>query len=165
MAARAGTLMDRLLGRETPADATPSAAPGPDTSASDLAKIKSQAAAARGRRGRPGAEVKPDIDPELLDKLFATENWEVIGSMYFDLRFAMTGFDYFKLTEKQERVLGTTMGAAMQVLLKIDPRYIALFVFLTNFGMFATEKELAFYHAKQVDKARRAGVENNGRQV
>lgn len=162
----ARTVMDRLFGGAKSSAQTSPENVDPSTGASELQAIKRQASTARnrGKSTRSEDALKAAQLQADLDELFQQENWEVVASMYFDLRFAMTGFDYFKLTEKQEKILGSTMGSAMKVLLRIDPAYIALIIFAANFGAFAAEKELAYRHAQAVDQARRAQGENNGRQ-
>lgn len=164
MATDARSVVARLFGAKE-SGTTAAASPSTGASPAELEALKSQT---RKARGKPTKSEQAIVDAQQaadLEALFATENWEVVASMYFDLRFAMTGFDYFKLSEKQERILGSTMGSAMRVLLAIDPRYIALFVFLANFGAFAGEKELAYRHALKQLKAQKDETTNGSRRV
>jgi hypothetical protein len=156
-------IMERMFGASAPATGADPPSGGADPGAGDLAKIGAQARAARAGRGKSSKAEQAIVDADkqaALDQLFEDENWEVLASMYFDVRFAMTGFEYFKLTEKQQRVLGKSMGSCMRLLLKIDPQWVALIIFSANFGAYAADKELA-YRAAVKDEARRA-AERNG---
>lgn len=136
---------------------------GATAGAPDLAALRSTVG-----KGRNKSKVNKVEQAQLdaaqqaaLSELFDNENWEEIASLYFDVRFALTGFEYFKLSEKQKRILGKSMGTCMQLLLQIDPRYVALIVFSVNFGAYVTDKEMAWKHfqAKAAwEKAQREGV-------
>jgi len=148
MAGESKTVLERLFGGASKSSADASqASMGADPGAPSLAALRSQAKKARNRPVAAQTAVDDAAQQQMLDELFETENWEVLSSLYFDLRFAMTGFEYFKLTEKQQRILGKTMGTCMRVLLQIDPRYVALIVFATNFGAYAADKEMAWHRA------------------
>lgn len=144
MADGAKTVYERLFGGSKPSDDAPATGGGADTGASDLAALKSQARKARGKPSKAEVALADAAQQAALDELFENENWEVMASMYFETRFAMTGFQYFRLTEKQERILGKSMGTCMRMLLQIDPQWVALIVFGVNFGTFVADKELTY---------------------
>ncbi len=79
-----------------------------------------------------------------LEKIFAGENWEEVSSLYFNARFAVTGWDGFLLTDAQKKTLGLSLATTMKMLLKIDPGYIALIVFTANFGGLIAQKEVIY---------------------
>ena len=160
-------VIERIFTRKKSADEAPASAAGADPSAADLAALKSQAKKSGRRPSKSEVAVQDAAKEAALEELFDNENWEVIASMYFELRFAMTGFEYFRLTEKQERVLGKSMGTCMKLLLAIDPQWVALIVFTANFGAYAADKELAYRRALkelEVRRMREEGVAGNGRQ-
>lgn len=79
-----------------------------------------------------------------LAKIFEGENWEEVSALYFNARFAITGWDGFLLTEPQKKTLGLSLATTMKMLLKIDPGYIALIVFTANFGGLIAQKEVVY---------------------
>jgi len=72
--------------------------------------------------------------------------------MYFDARYVQTGDEVFRCNEAEETTLGTSLAASARLLLKIDPGYVALVVFLANMGQMITMKEVA--HARNVKRSR-----------
>jgi len=91
----------------------------------------------------------PGVSEKELNEIFAGENWEEIAGLYFQARYAITGFDGFMLSPEQKKVLGLSLSKTMKMLLKIDPGYIALVVFSTNFVGLIAQKELTY---KQIMK-------------
>jgi len=101
-----------------------------------------------GGRGKPSKR-KPSESPveetsKDIEKIFAGENWEEVASLYFNARFAITGWEGFQLTDAQKKTLGLSLSTTMKMLLKIDPGYIALIVFTTNFGGLIAQKEMIY---------------------
>ncbi len=143
------------MGKATTTPAPNRGAPSdrPDSGSADLAALKAEARSSARRATKQLTKVDEQAAQAELEALFESENWEEISSLYFDARFAMTGWEGFRLSDKQKAVLGSTMGSAMRVLLKIDPRYIAAFVFCANFGAIIADKEVRWY---QEAKTRRA---------
>ena len=122
-----------------------------DTGAVDFKKIREKIWGTRNKspkvkKSSPTLEDAGISEKELAD-LFAGENWEEISSLYFDARYAITGFPGFLLEPEKKKVLGVTLGRSMKMLLKIDPGYIALLVFTTTFGGIIAQKEIAYRHA------------------
>ena len=91
----------------------------------------------------------PGVSEKELNEIFAGENWEEIAGLYFQARYAITGFYGFMLSPEQKKVLGLSLSKTMKMLLKIDPGYIALVVFSTNFVGLIAQKELTY---KQIMK-------------
>jgi len=91
----------------------------------------------------------PGVSEKELNEIFAGENWEEISALYFQARFAITGYDGFLLSKEQKTVLGLSLAKTMKMLLKIDPGYIALVIFSTNFVGIIAQKELTY---KQIMK-------------
>lgn len=126
---------------------------GDGQAAPDLEALKTEAR--KTRRG--GRRTKADLEEERdqyerqaeIEQLFQGENWEEIAALYFNARFAMTGFEAFLLTPDQKKVLGTTLSTTMKVLLEIDPKYVAMIIFGINMGTFVAEKEGKFYAHKR----------------
>lgn len=108
------------------------------------------------RSKNPAVEEMPSEKD--LEELFQGENWEAISSMYFDARFAITGWDGFLLDTAQKKTLGMTLGKSMKMLLKIDPGYIALTVFVTTFGGLIAQKELTYSHLRKQESKRGSGT-------
>jgi len=103
-----------------------------------------------GVRRKSPKRKSPDTEPETsptekdLEKIFAGENWEEVSALYFNARYAITGWDGFRLSEPQKKILGLSLGTTMKMLLKIDPGYIAMILFLTNFGGIVAQKEVLY---------------------
>jgi hypothetical protein len=155
-----GGLLDALRGGkgseevQTDGGGPDSPGSGGDSGSPDLSSAR--AAARKAGRG-PSKVAKQAAEAQqeaAIAELFEAENWKAVGSLYFDARFAMTGYEGFRLSEKQSDVLATTLSASMRTLLKIDPAYVALTVFLTNFGGLIAQKEVTYRHA--LAAARRA---------
>lgn len=145
------------MGSET---ATPGT--GTDAGIPDAASIRAEALKA-GNRGKLGATKGADkaraqiadmVSEEELDALFEGEQWEEIGALWFNTRFALTGDDGFLLTDKQQKRIGATMAMAGRVLLKLDPAYIAVILLTVNMGSLIAQKEVA--HAHRVKQAKMA---------
>lgn len=153
-------ILETLGMANKPADAAGGSA---DTGAIDLTSIKSQASPTRkARRGRVADDAERMASQAEIDKLFDEENWEQLAGLYFKARFALTGWEGFNLSDRESRILTTTMSTAMRVLLKIDPAYIALIVFGANFGGIIASKELAY---RELVKQARKGVNDATRQA
>jgi hypothetical protein len=133
---------------------SPDAGVSPDSGLTDFAKIKEKVF---GRKPSPSVKKKtekttdeiPGVSEKELNEIFAGENWEEIAGLYFQARYAITGFDGFMLSPEQKKVLGLSLSKTMKMLLKIDPGYIALVVFSTNFVGLIAQKELTY---KQIMK-------------
>lgn len=142
-------------------EASPS---GSDSSASapDLKALR--AAVTKGRNRRPDKVEQAQTDAArqaALDELFENENWEEIAALYFEVRYALTGFEYFRLDERQRRILGRSMGTCMKLLLQIDPQWVALIVFSVNMGTYVTDKELAYRNFVQREQKARGANGGN----
>jgi hypothetical protein len=101
-------------------------------------------------------ETKEVVSDEEITKLFSGENWEELSSLYFNARFATTGYEGFLLSESQKKVLGLSLATSMKLLIKIDPGYLALLVFTTNFGGIIASKELEYSMEKKKNNARKS---------
>lgn len=114
------------------------------------------------RRGRPPGSKRrvavgngTEITQEEVDALFTAENWEALASLPFDTRYVMTGWAGFRLEPEERKRIAQTTATTMKILLKIDPKYIALAVWGTlYFGTWAA-KEAQFSHVKQTIAAQR----------
>jgi hypothetical protein len=123
----------------------------PDESAPDFETLKEKIF---GRKNKSAVKKKlekaladdelPGVTQKELNEIFAGENWEEIAGLYFQARFAITGYDGFLLTPAQKKVLGLSLSKTMKMLLKIDPGYIALVVFSTNFVGLIAQKEITY---------------------
>jgi hypothetical protein len=126
-----------------------------DPSSPSIAEVKERIFGSRRKSSKRKASEADDTfsEKELAD-LFAGENWEEISSLYFDARYATTGYDGFLLTNPQKKTLGLTLGKSMKMLLKIDPGYIAGVVFLTTFGGLIAQKEIVYSKLLKEQKGR-----------
>lgn len=95
---------------------------------------------ARKRRGRPkgsganASDAKAAADAELqaaAEELYSGENFEDLVTLPGEIGFALTGHEHWLPTERVQRVLART-GAAAARLMKADPRYLALGLFLST---------------------------------
>lgn len=111
-----------------------------------------------GKRKSPDKQPEETSAEKELEKIFAGENWEEVSSLYFNARYAITGFDGFLLSDAQKKTLGLSLASTMKMLLKIDPGYIALIVFTANFGGIIAQKEMMYKHVlKEMEKRDNAG--------
>lgn len=159
--------VDRIFGGKTEAGASVvSSSAGADstTGAPDLAALRK--AVGKGGNRRPKTEVAQEDAARraAIDELFENENWEEIAALYFEVRYAITGFQYFRLEERQKRILGRSMGTCMKLLLDIDPQWVALIVFSVNMGTYITDKELAYRHFLRQEAGRAPGTHNGTRE-
>ena len=107
---------------------------------------------------RSDSPVEENSTEKEIEKIFAGENWEEVASLYFNARFALTGWEGFELTIAQKKTLGLSLASCMKMLLKIDPGYIALLVFTANFGGLIAQKEMTYKHLqKEMEKADKRG--------
>ena len=149
--------VDRIFGGKASGSTTVvSAASGDDSTsgAPDLAALRKTVGGGRNRRSKVEVAQEDAAKRAQMAELFDNENWEEIASLYFEVRYALTGFQYFRLEERQKRILGRSMGTCMEMLLDIDPRWVALIVFSVNMGTFITDKELAYRHYLKQEAAR-----------
>ncbi len=139
---------------KTAAD-SPVAAPGvgPGEDAEDLEAIRK---AAKKARRTVDAQVETARERQLeseIESLYEAEQWEEISALYFNIRYGTTGFKGFLLTEGQQKRLGASLALVMRILIKLDPRYLALVVFSVNFGTVIAQKEALWYVEQQREKS------------
>jgi hypothetical protein len=131
---------------------TPSEAGVPsDKGSADFEKMRKSIFGIRNKSAKTPKtkETKETVSDEEITKLFSGENWEELSSLYFNARFATTGYEGFLLSESQKKVLGLSLATSMKLLIKIDPGYLALLVFTTNFGGIIASKELEYSMEKK----------------
>jgi len=142
-------VFDEVVPPVTPAGGSPSESP------SDFEKIRKSIFGGKHKSAKIKRTdaAESSIDADELAKIFAGENWEEVASLYFNARFAITGWDGFELTTPQKKTLGLSLASTMKMLLKIDPGYIALIVFTANFGGLIAQKEMTYRAIlKEVEK-------------
>jgi len=102
-------------------------------------KSRSDKGRPRGKRGVGVAST--ELTQEEVDALFTAENWKALASLPFDTRYIMTGWEGFRLGEEEANRIAQTTATTMKILLKIDPKYIALAVWGTlYFGTWAAKE-------------------------
>lgn len=107
----------------------------------------------RGSRVHGGGS--GEITQEEVDALFQAENWEALAALPFETRYIMTGWAGFRLSDDERKRMAQTTATTMKILLKIDPKYIALAVWGTlYFGTWAA-KEATYSSKKQEAEAMR----------
>jgi hypothetical protein len=118
---------------------------GTGESVRPLASLAAEARQA-GRRVKKLDKTREDIEAKQeRDELFKPEEWEELVNLYPDLRFVQTGYEGFRLTPEESKRMGVTTARCMNVLLKIDPAYIAIVLFIVNYGGMITKKEATYY--------------------
>jgi len=144
------SLLDEMDASPTPAGVSPS------ESSSDFEKIRKSIFGSKNKTPKIKKSGTPVEETEVLgkeiEKLFAGENFKEVAALYFNARFAITGWDGFLLSENQKKVLGMSLSTSMRLLVKIDPGYLALLVFTTNFGGIIAQKEMSFKTILNEDK-------------
>lgn len=145
---------DSLLGEPTPPTVET------DAGASDFEKLREKVFGSRGKPSKRKSAKKEaeETTAKQLDEIFASENWEGVASLYFDARFAVTGWEGFLLEPSQKKTLGVSLATCSKMLLKIDPAYVALIVFLANFGGIIATKEMMFSQMKKEHEKRERKV-------
>ncbi len=154
-----------VAGGSADAGANASQSPAADSSRSEaMPSLTSLAKDARsaGKRTKRAASIIENDRARIeaaqeLEDLWTREQWEEISSWYFDIRFVMTGWEGFRLDDKENAKLGLTFAKTMKILLKINPEYIAMILFFGNFSSLITKKEAQYYRLRKLDEQRRAG--------
>jgi hypothetical protein len=148
--------MARERGEKMADHAVDSSSASDRSSVPSFADVKAAATETKRGRGRPvgsgrkstedagGASARDKENAAQLDALFRDENWQEVAGLYFQARYAMTGWDGFPLTEGQKSILGSTLACSMRALIAIDPKWVALTIFTINFGAVIVQKEVAF---------------------
>src|SRR4030042_3583050 len=131
----------------------------PDTSTPDFETLRAKIFGTKRKssKSKAGSTTKETPTEKELADLFSGENWEEVSSLYFDARFATTGHGGFLLSPGQNKTLGLTLGKSMQMLLKIDPGYIALMIFTMNFGGLIAQKEVSYRHLLKEEERKNRG--------
>lgn len=157
------------IGEKTGAVADPDSASGNGgrESSVDLTSLREEVSEARKtradkgtKRGRRSAAVATsEVTEAEIEELFKAENWEQLASLPFDTRYVMTGWEGFRLSDDERKRLAATTAMTMRILLKIDPKYIALTVWGTMyFGTWAS-KEAAYSGIKAKVAAQRKAAQ------
>lgn len=138
------------------------AAPGtegdsPSPGAPGTEAVRAEIRKARNRGSRVAEEAAIAAQAAELDELYEGENWEEVANIYFDTRFALTGYEDFRLTQSEKARLGVSLAATMRLLIRLDPAYAALLVFTVNFGSIVARKEMAWHYHKRQEEARTGG--------
>jgi len=123
----------------------------------EVRKTRSDKGKTRGKR-RVG--VGAELTQEEVDSLFTPKNWEAITQLPFRARYAMTGFAGFLLTEEETDQLSQTTAMTMKILLKVDPKYIALGIWGFMFAGTWAAKEAQYGTWKAAQVKSKKPVEN-----
>lgn len=102
-----------------------------------------------GKQSKLEREAQERRQEQLLESLYAEENWEEVAALFFNVRYGMTGFEGFRLTDPQKKVLTSSTAALMRTLVQIDPRYVALVVWSVNYGSIIAQKEMEYKAVKR----------------
>lgn len=127
----------------------PTQGSGTDEDTSNLASVRSELSRNRKRGTKVEREVQSAELQRELDKLYTPENWKEISTLYFDARYVATGDDVFSLKESERTTLGVSLAASARFLLKVDPGYVALTIFLANMGKLIVVKETQYRNKKR----------------
>jgi hypothetical protein len=119
----------------------------------DFEKVKERIFGTRNKSSKSSSskagKETPGVSDADINALFAGENWEELSALYFNARFSLTGYEGFLLTDAQKKVLGLSLSTSMRLLIKIDPGYLALLVFTTNFSGIIAQKEMSYHLEKK----------------
>lgn len=135
------------------------AAPGVGASegVEDLEAIRRQAKKARRTVDSAiDAAAEKRLEAE-IEQLYESEQWEEIGALYFNVRYGTTGFKEFLLEPAQKKRIGASLALMMRILIKLDPKWMALLVFTVNFGTVLGEKEALWYLEQKRERERAKG--------
>ncbi len=135
----------------------PASGDSPASGASDLEETRKEIAARRRKSSRMEEQIDAAAQQADIEALYQSENWEEIAALYFNTRYAMTGFKEFLLTEEQKARLAVPLATMMRLLIRLDPRWIALIIFSTNFGGVIADKEIRWAAEKRA-MLKEAGV-------
>ena len=138
------------------ADASPGGSPV--SGAPDLAETAKEIAARRRKSSGVEQQISAAAQQADLEALYQAENWEEIAALYFNTRYAITGFKGFLLTQEQKARLAVPLATMMRLLIRIDPRWIALIIFTANFGGTIAEKEIGYREWRKLAERDEAGV-------
>jgi hypothetical protein len=116
----------------------------------DLAAVRARIQK-RGKKPTGAEALKARHEEQLIDDLYDEKNWSEVAGLYFNVRYAMTGHSGFLLTENESAVLTSSTAMVMRTLIQLDPRYVALVIFATNFGAVVARKEAGYSAIKKID--------------
>ena len=137
--------------------AAPAPAVDPVENDQEIAEIRKSLSEPGKRRGRKPAGPDPEeIKAEALKKLFSPDQWEAIASMYPDIRYAMTGYEGFRLTDTERITLSTSLSTMMSYLVAVDPKYLAMILFLATYGSIVGKKEIEWKSVRKKEHAKSA---------
>lgn len=140
------------MGKVSPNTETATPGVGDAEGAAHLEEVRKAARKARRTVDSAiGAAHERRLEEE-IEALYEAGQWEEIAALYFNVRYATTGFQGFILEEKQQKRLGASLALMMKILVQIDPKYLAVIVFSVNFGTIISEKEAKWYMQKKAEK-------------
>ena len=121
----------------------------------EIAEIRKSLSGPGKRRSRkPDAPDPEAIKAEALKKLFSPDQWEAIASLYPDIRYAMTGYEGFRLTDGERATLSTSLSTMMSYLVAIDPKYLAMVLFCATYGSIIGKKEIEWKSIRKKERAK-----------
>ena len=108
-----------------------------------LAKVRGALGSRRSKSGKTGVESshagKVTATEEKISKdveaLFSPKNFKAIVTAPANIRLAVTGREYWRLSKDEEESLAHTGAMTAQYFMKTDPKWITLSMFLFNVGM------------------------------
>lgn len=121
---------------------------------------------AKNRGGRPSnaarreAEEKAKADAEAVEaaqKIYTAEIWGPVAALPFDIAFLVTKYAGFPLSKEERERTGFTLAQVVKYYADIDPKYLMLVAFLTDYLTLAGKKVIAW----QVDMKARKPIEKN----
>ncbi len=137
--------------------AAPTPGDSPVPGVSDLEETRKEIAARRRKSSRVEEQIDAAAQHADIEALYQSENWQEIAALYFNTRYAVTGFKDFLLTDEQKARLAVPLATMMRLLIRLDPRWIALIIFTTNFGGVIADKEIRWAAEKRA-MLKEAGV-------
>jgi len=151
--ATVGSDVDKTPGGETSGGEAEKSGGGTTPNREILDKAKEGSGKDNGGAGKVSRKRKSKgVQADLPAHLFKGKNWQGVASLPFNVRKAMTGSDVFNLDDDQKEILGDGLGAVMQALGAIDPKYLALTVFSVNLLSIWGEKEAIYALGNRKEK-------------
>ena len=85
-------------------------------------------------RAKKGAGTEREIIADQLQALYSQEAWKLLVAAPANAMLSMTGHDFWNIPDKELDALAATSALSARFLIKQDPKWLALILFMFNFG-------------------------------
>ncbi len=121
----------------------------------------------RKKRGRPpgSSTARPQTGPEelarlqqqaaMIDQLFTPENFRALVELPGNVGYALTGHEFWNLSEAESKTLAST-GAAVAKVFNVSPQWLAVFLLLSSMASIYGSRMVKEVAIRRTEKKRNA---------